>query len=215
MFNKDANIIPMFTTPVVLTNIGRDFTKDEIDCIENLPTSKNENGQIVMTNNRSDGFYLFDDFVELKNIKIFCEYHLKQYLEDIKGADTDLATLRITQSWLNKTKPGEYHNSHHHPNSYLSGVFYFSCLPNDHINFNNHLHGLYNNIEFSIKKLTAWNSTGTTINVKEGNLIIFPSWVAHHVDVNKTKNTDRVSLSFNTFPVGELGIGVTDYLKLM
>ena len=30
----------------------------------------------------------------------------------------------ITESWLNKTEPGQYHHRHWHPNSVLSGVLY-------------------------------------------------------------------------------------------
>ena len=32
--------------------------------------------------------------------------------------------LKITQSWINFTKKGEYHHPHAHPNSLISGVFY-------------------------------------------------------------------------------------------
>ena len=166
------------------------------------------------TNHRSKDFYLFDNFVEdLEDIKNFCEHHLKLYLEEIEGADTELVSLRITQSWLNKTKPGESHHLHHHGNSYLSGVFYFKCLPNDGIVFTNRLKGMYDNIEFSLKKHTVWNATGISHNVTEGDLIIFPSWVPHHVDVNNT-DKERISLSYNTFPVGELGEYYGSHLKL-
>ena len=152
---------------------------------------------------------------ELKDIKKFCEQQLKIYLEEIEGADTDLAELRITQSWLNKTKPGELHHPHTHRNSYLAGVLYISCLPNDSINLENRAYGLYNNMIFPKKKTTNWNSSGFKQNVTEGDLIIFPSWVLHHVDLNETKNRERISLSFDTFPIGEMGdYGGATHLKL-
>ena len=125
--------------------------------------------------------------------------------EEIEGVDTNLAGLRITQSWLNKTKPDESHHLHHHSNSYLSAVLYISCLPNDGINLSNRLYGSYNNIDFPIKVITPWNTQRVIINVKEGDLLIFPSWVPHWVDVNETKDKERISLAFNTFPVGEMG----------
>ena len=52
------------------------------------------------------------------------------------------------------------------------------------------------------------------INVKEGDLIIFPSWVPHYVDVNETKDKERISFSFNTFPIGEMGDYYGSHLKL-
>ena len=158
---------------------------------------------------------MFDSYSDtLKDIKNFCEYHLKLYLEEIEGVDTDLAKLRITQSWLNRTKPQEFHHSHHHPNSYLSGVLYISCLPNDTINLENRSYGLYNNMEFPRKKDTVWNSNGVVVDIKEGDLILFPSWVSHSVNRNETKNRERISLSFNTYPIGEMGNYHGSHLKL-
>jgi len=206
--NKDKiknELIPLFSTPVVKTNIGREFTEDEIQLLlSDIPMERDETKH---PNHRSKDYYLFDTFAdkELKDIKKFCEQEIQKYLEEIEGADTDLATLRITQSWLNNTKPDENQHLHTHQNSYISGVLYFHCLPNDHINFNNRMNGAYQNINFTSKKLTAWNSNTVVINVKKGDLILFPSWIPHSVDVNKTKDKERLSLAFNTFPIGEMG----------
>jgi uncharacterized protein (TIGR02466 family) len=193
-------IIPLFATPVVLTNIGRSFTKSELQlCLTDLPM------EFRFKNHQSKDRYLFDTFAEeLKDIKIFCENEIKQFLEDVEGVNTDLAVLRITQSWLNKTKSQEHHQYHYHPNSYLSGVLYIKCLPNDNIMFSNQSQGFYNTMLFPIKKMTAYNTKNMTQNVKEGDLILFPSRVPHGVSLNETK-VNRVSLSFNTFPIGEMG----------
>ena len=143
-----------------------------------------------------------------------CEHQLKNYLENVVGANTDLAGLRITQSWLNKTRPQEHHHLHHHTNSYLSVVLYICCLPNDHINFEKRSDGLYNNMEFPKKKNTEWNGNVVKVGVEEGDLIIFPSWMKHDVSLNETKNRERISLSFNTFPIGEMGEYYGSHLKL-
>ena len=196
-------IIPLFPTPVFLTNINRDFTKDELQLFfEDILMRKEGN----MSNHQSKDSYLFDIHTDtLGDIKKFCEYQLKNYLEEIEGVDTNLATLRITQSWLNKNKPNEWHPIHHHSNCYLSGVLYISCLPNDYINLTNRSNGNYDNMEFPKKKNTIWNSNGAVVDVKEGDLILFPSWIPHSVNRNETKNRERISLAFNTFPIGEIG----------
>ena len=206
-----GELISLFSTPVVVTNIGRDFTETELQLfLEDIPYHKDADalttGEKGMSNHQSKDRFLFDSHSDtLKDIKKFCEHQLKNYLEHIEGVDTNLAGLRITQSWWNKNKPGEHDHSHHHSNSYISVVLYISCLPNDGINFSNRMYGMFNNMEFSRKKVTVWNSTGTTINVTEGDLIIFPSWIPHFVNRNETKDTERISLSFNTFPTGEMG----------
>ena len=205
---EKSKLIPLFPTPATVTNIGRSFTKPELRFIADLPmrTPGDIKGRKKSVNHRSKDYYLFDNFVEvLKDIKTFCEHHLKLYLEEIEGADTNLAGIRITESWLNKTKPQEYHHLHHHTNSYLSGVFYIKCLPKDGIIFTNRMDGSFNNIKFPIKKNTFWSSGDAFVDVVEGDLIIFPSWVPHQVDVNKTIDKERISLSFNTFPVGKMG----------
>ena len=201
-YKQEGNIMFLFPIPVVVVNIGRNLTEDETDCIANIPIIKE--GQ--MSNHGSKDRYLFDTFAEeLKDIKKFCEYQSKNYLEEIEGANTDLAELRITQSWLNINKPQEYHLPHFHPNSYLSGVFYFQCLPNDNIMFSNRTKGNMQTLEFTKKKSTEWNSMNTVQNIIGGDLIIFPSWVPHGVNKNETLNRERISLAFNTFPIGEIG----------
>ena len=203
MSANKGELIPLFYTPMVKIPLGRDFTKLETDCFQNIPCHKDS--KQGMQNHQSKDAYLFDNHSDtLNDIKKFCEQQLKIFLEEIEGVDTDLAGLRITQSWLNKTKPGESHHSHFHPNSYLSAVLYISCLPKDYINIEKS-HRSYNNIEFPLKKTTEWNVSGLSVRVTEGDLIIFPSWVRHNVSLNKTKNRERISLAFNTFPIGEMG----------
>ena len=206
-------IIPIFAIPTIKTNINRDFTEDELQLfLSGISMKKHGQKGLInsaggLFNNQSTDYYLFDSYVEeLKELKIYCQYQLKQYLEDIEGVDTDIANLRITQSWLNRTRPKESHHLHHHPNSYLSGVLYIKCLPNDSIIFSNRLQGLYNsNMDFPKRKKTIWNLKTEKVSVKEGDLLLFPSWTIHSVDLNKTKDQERISLSFNTFPKGRMG----------
>ena len=202
----DSEIISLFVTPVMKASLNRDFTESELQFLfYNIPMIKDNQGQ-KMTNHQSKDSYLFDSHADtLKDIKSFCESQIKNYLEEVEGVDTDLAGLRITQSWLNKTKPSEHHPSHYHTNSYLAGVLYISCLQNDSINFENRIQGMFNYIEFPKKKITDWTTETASIDVKEGDLILFPAWMIHGVSPNNTKNRERISLAFNTFPIGEMG----------
>ena len=193
-------IIPLFAIPTIKTNINRKFTEDELQLLLNIPMEKK--GML----HQSAELYLFDSYAEeLKELKIYCQYQLKQYLEDVEGADTALANLRITQSWLNRAGPNESHHPHHHPNSWLSGVLYIKCLQNDNIVFSNLMHGFYNSMEFPKRKNTEWNERNSLQYIKEGDLFLFPSWMIHYVEMNTTKDQERISLSFNTFPKGRMG----------
>ena len=183
---NEMTINAIFPIPVTKININRKFTKEELQlCLTDLPMYIEK--EAGMFNHRSKETYLFENFPNLKDIENLCKHQLKNYLEKIEGVDTNLANLRITQSWLNNTKPGESHHSHVHPNSYLSGVLYIKCLPNDRLLFRNRSYGMYNNFEFP-KNDTVWNARIVGQTVTEGDLIIFPSWIPHSVSRNETKN---------------------------
>ena len=198
-------VTSIFPTPVVKTSLGREFTKNEMRMILDIPMMEKDD---CRTNHQSEDSCLFDSHTDtLGDIKKFCENQLKDYLQKIEGVDTNIAGLHITQSWVNKNKPQEQHLSHFHQNSYLSGVLYIKCLPNDGINFDNRMFGMFNNMEFMRKDTTVWNARRAMINVKEGDLLIFPSWILHGVSPNETENKERISLAFNTFPSGSLPFG--------
>jgi len=210
----NSELILLFSTPIVRTNIGRDFTKKEIECITNIPMERNK-GELTsdgitkqsyqpnVAGRQSECFDILNDTKtkeELKDIKTFCEHELKKYLEEIEGVDTNLATLQITQSWLSKLKPQEYHDLHNHKNSHLSGSLYISCLPNDYIQFRDRYRNFDIGLEFPKKKVTQFKAEGVMVHIKKGDFIIFPSWVPHQVGLNETKDKDRISLSFDTWP---------------
>ena len=194
--NDKAKLISLFSTPVVKANIGREFTKDELQLLTtDIPMAKDRDS---LSHNQSESFNIFDNFaIELKDIKTFCEHELKRYLEDIEGVDTDRINLGITASWLNKLKPQDHLDLHNHRNSHLSGILYISCLPNDNIQFTNMSNS---RLMLPIKKHTPFNIEGASVDIKEGDFIIFPSLLLHQVSVNETENKDRVSLAFDTWP---------------
>ncbi len=208
MFNDEVKpkleLISLFGTPVIKSNIDREFTKKEMECIANIPMNFNEvlRGDISLNRrSQSKDYQLFNTFVEeLKDIKTFCEQELKRYLEDIEGVDTDRINLGITASWLNKLKPQDHLTLHNHRNSHLSGVLYIRCLPNDNIQFTNR-HLMFNQpLELPKKKKNQFNVEGVTVDIKEGDFIIFPSLLLHQVGVNETENKERISLALDTFP---------------
>ena len=140
----------------------------------------------------------------LKEIKQFCEEQLNRYVKEIINPREEL-DFYITQSWLNITKPGEYHHEHSHQNSIISGVFYISTEEDDKINFIDPNAKLRELIKFEPKEFNLWNSTEWFFPSITNELLLFPSWLDHKVDMNEGATTDRISISFNTFIRGTLG----------
>jgi len=188
----------IFPIPVYTTKIDREFTKQELQFVnEQKKHCTKNNGNI----NTKENYIL--NRKEFKNIKKFLDKHCKEYLETIICPKNNI-DLYITQSWLNYTEANQYHHQHAHPNSVVSGVFYFdSDIQKDKILFSK---GGYQQIrpEIDKEKFNLWNSETWFFPVETGNLIMFPSSTLHQVETKKGNNT-RISLAFNTFYKGSVG----------
>ena len=196
---KEHSIESLFSTPIYINSIDRNFTKDELDFVSDQKNYCEDNEG----NTKSTDNYILKK-QELKDIKIFLNECCQDYLNRIINTQNNIK-LDITQSWLNYTKKDQYHHSHAHPNSIISGVFYFDC-DKDSIKFSNPV--FYQTIKPLIKSYNSWNSETWSFSTKKGQLFMFPSSLIHQVDIKKGTNT-RTSLSFNTFYKGILGSNVT------
>lgn len=146
------------------------------------------------SNSRSNNGYILD-LPEFQMLKDFIEICLNKYVQQVERVEESL--LRITQSWIMHSKPGEMHHFHNHSNSVLSGVFYpygnRGC-PINLINPNNHL------LRYNYGMASAHDQTRqAAIEVEPMTLCIFPSWLVHGVPpVPQEAQQSRISLSFNT-----------------
>ena len=182
------------------------------------PKEAKEIGKIVkegvyrtIGNSASDNSYIFNG--KLKKIKQFCEEQLKIYVKEVINPKEEL-DFYITQSWLNITKPGGYHHEHSHQNSIISGVFYISTEEDDKITFSDPNMKIKEVIKFEQREFNLWNSTSWFFPSITSELVLFPSWLEHKVDMNEKATTDRISISFNTFVRGTLGsrYGLTELI---
>ena len=162
-------------------------------------------------NSTSNNNYIFNG--KLKNIKQFCEQQIKSYVEQVITPKEEI-DFYITQSWLNVTRPGGFHHEHSHQNSIISGVFYISTEEDDKITFIDQNTKVKELIKFEQKEYNLFNSVTWFFSVNNNELILFPSWLNHKVEPNEKATTDRISLSFNTFVGGTLGIrkGLTELI---
>ena len=104
--------------------------------------------------------------------------------------------VEISGCWATVLAQGAAHKAHQHPNNYLSGVYYVRTRPGaDSINFHDprSQSGI---IRPPVIELTAENTDQVGVKVKDGTLLIFPSYLQHSVDANAS-DEERVSISFN------------------
>jgi uncharacterized protein (TIGR02466 family) len=106
------------------------------------------------------------------------------------------AECEITGCWATVLARGASHKLHSHPNNFLSGVYYLRTREGaDTINFHDPRRQT-SVIRPPVVELTGENTDQVVVKVRDGTLLMFPSYLEHSVDVN-TSNEDRVSVSFN------------------
>lgn len=106
----------------------------------------------------------------------------------------DQYPLAVTGCWANINPRGAYHPTHHHPNNYLSGVYYVAIPePGSRIVFQDPRPSV---IMPKPRQYTRLTANGADAQSKEGRLLIFPAWLKHSVPSNEGQS-ERISISFN------------------
>jgi uncharacterized protein (TIGR02466 family) len=184
----------LFPQPVGMYKLERDLTEKELNFIKNQETRPNM-GNVTSTNNtvlRHKAMTKLRDFIESSVSEYFKTIHNPKHQ----------VSLRVTQSWINYTEPGQFHHKHAHPNSFVSGVFYPQAnKATDRIYF---YRDGFQMIKLPPQDWNIWNSESWWFEVGTGDLILFPSSLTHMVETVQGDQT-RISLSFNTFPLGLVG----------
>ena len=106
------------------------------------------------------------------------------------------AEYEITGCWATVLAHGASHKLHSHPNNFLSGVYYVRTHEGaDTINFHDprKQSGV---IRPPVVELTAENTDQVVVRVRDGTLLLFPSYLEHSVDANGSGD-ERISISFN------------------
>lgn len=131
-------------------------------------------------------------------------------IDQVVAEELPSAKLVICDSWVTRSKFGRSHpQPHHHSNSMLSGIFYFTSHPKAKTIFYKHkplsmiiekmlLHTSDINVrDYFFKEKDRYES-----NSVAGKLVIFPSNVDHSITTNTDVKPIRHTLAFNTYLTG-------------
>ena len=187
---------PIFPEPVYVSTIDRALTKEELKTINKYKKETNKNeGNLTSSDN-----YVLENKT-LKNLKEDLQKRVVDYFDKVI-CTTNSITPYITQSWINYTETNQFHHSHFHSNSYVSGVFYIAAKKEvDQIIFYRHDQKTF---ELSVARYNDFNSASWWCSVQTGDVVLFPSSLHHGVEKKKGPDT-RISLSFNVFFKGKIG----------
>jgi len=130
-------------------------------------------------------------------IEAVCADFAKAHGHQVEG-------VGICSSWANRVPNGNVINRHTHANSYISGSFYLTGgSPIEFFNtgLNDAVFNFAPAKDFDAGNVRTFGSI--YFDVEPGQLVLFPSGLAHGVQENK--GADRYSVAFNTLPVGLFG----------
>jgi len=186
-------LLQIFPTPILITKYESSLV-DELKHIDTLDWIE----QKANSNFKSKDTYLLNH-EQFKNIKNFIYESLNKFTKEVLMSDQRLV---VTQCWLNKNPKGSKHHEHVHPNSIISGVFYFKQDPKlPPISFSK---SIQHAMKLDPKKYNNLNSETFLLPCTDGELILFPSNLKHSVPINMG-DEPRISMSFNTFSIDTLG----------
>lgn len=201
---EDARIYEIFPIPIYETILDEDdASKNFLEANKDWINFGDEYGK------KSKDTYILDN-LECNKLKENILKHLVSYAQ--KNLCWNIDSVKILQSWISVKLPDQQHLSHYHPNSAISGIYYFNDIGLDQspITFQRNpvicqLMTQFSpdyNEEDSQKITYPWSQF--VIHPQKNMLILFPSWVHHSVPLNTSKK-ERKSLSFNVVPTGIFG----------
>ncbi len=183
--------------PTALGESVRNLTSKEIDFFDKL---KDQQRSKNAGNSFTKNTYVLNN-PELSDLKTDLTDIVNNYFQEVYQPKYDVKVY-ITISWVNYTEFGQWHHSHIHSNSVISGVFYIDTNDQDTIIFQNPVRG---NLGLSVKSKNDnhWNSDTWWWPTPKNTLLLFPSSLSHKVDPTTNPNI-RSSLAFNTFLKGQV-----------
>tara|TARA_B100000085_G_scaffold284161_1_gene316510 strand:+ start:757 stop:1353 length:597 start_codon:yes stop_codon:yes gene_type:complete len=187
-------IYSTFANPVLQINLLESH-KEFILPLKKLAMSKYKKEKGVVKSNR-EGYQtnfisknkLCEDFISsIRN-------HICDYISNI-GIKVPFS-LKVHRPWINVSGPGSYNVAHCHGENHFSFVFYIQVPEKSgNLIFDSPvLHHKTNMIKH--KSYPFWNADSFILFPKVADLVVFPSYMSHLVEPNKSKKI-RISLASN------------------
>lgn len=202
MNNPTATIVPLFSTPLFVCP----YEKDTSNLYNYLASQPLNEGTLDYGKHSLDTYIL--DHEECSDLKEFIINAFEDFATYVMRYDHK--GIELSQSWISVKEPGTFHQPHQHPNSIISGVFYFNdqTPQTPAIQFEKELRTFNSNrLETAILEDYQdhpYSQTNVKYKPKPNTLLVFPSYLTHGVLPN-TDSNPRFSLAVNSLPKETLG----------
>ena len=143
------------------------------------------------------------DLHKQKEFKKFAELVISTSKEILNELKYDVEDIVISDMWATVLKSAEHHPAHTHSNNFLSGTYYLHSDQGASIMFHDPRPAA-DVIVPRKKETTVANASLLSYASKQNRAVIFPSWLPHWVQQNKSKHK-RISIAWNIQVRGQLG----------
>jgi uncharacterized protein (TIGR02466 family) len=188
------NIMPIFINFLAVESLRLDNDKIEKFCLERKNASP---GRVI-----SNGGGWQSDNLDMKTpelAELFAK--VQAALDEVHRAFTFNTAMRqvITEAWININGRGHFNYSHDHPGSLFSAVYYVKGgADKGELEFKTpitaHTYTISNEL---VSGFNAFTGHAMVIPPVTGDLLIFPAWLLHRVNMSKS-DEDRISIAFNS-----------------
>ena len=195
---SNNNILKLFPQPVFKYQI-ENYQKINEDLVKYIYELNKKDNVGVQKSNINGWHSKPFDFKEKENIPNKFYAHINNYIKDVFskfGWEYNETKVICTSMWAIINKKGNFNIEHTHPNNYLSAAYYVKAPDNcgDFKATNPNI--LNRHVRAKAEKANELNSNSVSIKINEGDLLIFPAYLPHSVEENKS-DEDRVIISFN------------------
>ena len=187
-----------FPTPIYIADIKHATLNQELE--KDILNWYNKNEGITRTNvlgwHSPTNMNELPEYKKLVNMLYACQKTI--YQQEHLDSEPVLGNM-----WANVNPPGGMNRAHQHPNSLWSGVYYVKAPKNcGHLKIDDPRNcASMVRPKQKLGKLPSRLYRETHYEPITGRCIMFPSWLMHCVDPNKS-NDIRISVSFNFLQKG-------------
>jgi len=195
---KNYQLYKLFSSPVFHFTL-ENFKELNLE-LENFILSLRKNDEKGQKKSNAGGWHSknFDINKEntAKKFATIIQRFVKKVVKDEMGWKYDSNKTIIEAMWSIINKKGSINIQHNHPNAFLSASYYVK-FPKNSGNIKFFDPKEQKNIRHpKINKYTDISAAITEITPKEGDLLVFPSYLYHAVAENLSEY-DRIIISFN------------------
>ena len=185
-----------FSTPIWTSKINN-YVKVNNEIFKYISSQKNSDPEGVKKSNFS-GWHSKDFNLNEEVPKQFINSLMQSINVALGDMDWDLDSqdVKITNMWAIINEKDAFNQKHHHGNSDISAAYYVIAKENcgDIVFYDPRPAPVFKHP--ISKKPNSLNASVNSVKPEEGLLVLFPSYLEHSVNPNRS-NSERVVISFN------------------